>query len=139
MTSEQYRSRVSLVDNKMWRYYRLLNRWMNHVENGVKLEEYFTENQVGEIAIYGAGDMAAHLINELKDSEKVSILYVIESKEPIKNFHGIEVVGIDDIWIRVDAIVVTPIMEFRSIKRTIAKKIKNNDVSVISLEELVFN
>lgn len=114
-------------------YFRITNKWMELKERKKSLEEYFVENKIKTVAIYGMGALGKHLIEELKNSSLVKIVYGIDrSKEVVNN--SIEVLSSEDNLSKVDAVIITPVLEFDEIKAGLCNKVK---ASFISLEEIL--
>ncbi len=133
-TKAQYDNQISIIDDKMWRYYRILDCWMTYRSKGINLFDYFSRKGYSKLAIYGAGSLARHLMEEYRDSE-VDIKYVIDLHSNIHQFYGIPVFGGEDDWKNVDAIIVTPVMEYRKIYNFLEKRMKGAEI--ISLERLI--
>lgn len=116
-------------------YYYLLNHWMKLLEEGIRLSSYFDANGYYKIAVYGNGDIGKHLVTQLQEDSK-NILYVI-NRDNI--FYKDYIYKIKDDIVRLplpDVIVVTPLMEYLSIKM----KLKNFfDTKIISIEEIILS
>lgn len=54
-------------EKKFKYYFTLLNKWMVLKSRVVSLVEFFRNNNMQKIAIYGGGEIACRLIRELKD------------------------------------------------------------------------
>lgn len=114
------------------KYYRLLEVWMQNLENGKKMEYYFQYNNYNQIALYGMGKMANHVIKELENSN-IQIAYSIDRNPSISA--DIPILSIDEkIFPAVDAIIVTPIYDFPDIERKLSQII---DIPIIPLDEVV--
>lgn len=119
--------------NKYYSFFRILNKWMQLKEEGIKLEGYFLKKGYKRIAIYGVGHLGQHLIKELEGT-KVEILYGIDRRaEDI--YAEIPVYSIEEKWENVDVIVVTAITDYLSIKKNIMSK---HALPIISLEDIIF-
>ena len=114
-------------------YFNTLDRWLSLWEQGKTVETYFADNQMKRIALYGMGKMGRHLIQELKTSDKVQIVYGIDRMAG-KIDGEFPIYGIDEIWPPVDAVVVTVTPEFDEIADALRKK---NTYPVISLDEVI--
>lgn len=126
---------VKTLENyiKFRTYFRILNKWLMLKERNGSLEEYFKENKFKTIAIYGMGALGKHLVEELKNSSLVEISYGIDrcvdtDKNPIK------VLTSEDELPLVDAVVVTPVLEFDMIKEKLCGRLK---APFVSLEEIL--
>lgn len=121
----------SLPESKIRRYYKLLNKWMELRGNGKHLADYLVDNQYFSIAIYGFGDFGKHFLQEVKDFP-IEVKYVIDNRYVESS---IKVLSNKDEWPTVDAIIVTPFLEFENILEFIEKKVK---CAVLSIEEIIF-
>ncbi len=117
--------------DKMRKYYRLLNKWVTNMENNRRIATVLEDLAIQNVAVYGMGDLGKHLINELKDSSICVKLCFDKTAEFLqgetKSSKEAELTGID-------AIIVTPFMEYKEI-RLLLKNIF--DGMIISIEELV--
>lgn len=111
----------------------LMNQWLKIKQEGKKVEDYFHNNKIGTIAIYGMSYAGERLYEELKNTD-IKIRYAID-----RNCEGIymdiDILSPDEEFPEVDAIVVTPVSFFHEIKDMLRKKI---DCRIISLEEVVY-
>ncbi len=114
-------------------YFKTLDKWMSLWELGKTVETYFKDNQIKRIAIYGMGKLGRHLIQELKTSDKVQIVYGIDRMAG-KIDGEFPIYDIDNISPPVDAIVVTVTPEFDEIADILRKK---NTCPIISLDEVI--
>lgn len=115
-------------------YYNILNRWLQLKQDGVNLGQYFIDNNIQNIAIYGMGELGSRLYNELKNTN-IEIKYAID-KEGDRMYSIIDTYTLDDDIEIVDAIIVTAVFDFDFIRRKLSKKIS---CQIISLEDVVFN
>lgn len=119
---------------KFRRYYELYNQWLKLKNDGYRLETFFSQNGYKKIAIYGMGEIANRLIEELEDSS-VDILYGID-KNMSQAFAEIDIIGMDecDRFDDVDCIVVTPVHVYEKIKKELEGKTK---AMLHSVEEIL--
>lgn len=121
-------------------YYDLLVQWVYNLQNRNCLISYLKRNNISNVAIYGMGNVAEILINELKGTD-IKILYGIDqnSEKYIKPFIDIPVIKLHEVvkQEKADAIIVTPIFIYKDILKDIRKQ--GIDDTVISLEDIVFN
>ena len=113
-------------------YFHLMDDWMTLKEYDVNLSSYFKEHKLSNVAIYGMGIIASHLIMELKKGG-TEIKYAIDRGAR----HMMDVIPIKslyDEWPAVDVVVVTVIYDFEHIKTELEKKIK---CPIVSLREVV--
>lgn len=117
---------------KMSYYYSFMSRWMGILEYGYKLQEFFEDSQYDSIVIYGCGPMGKHLVRQLARS-KVQVKAFIDKSAP-GMYQDIEIVASVNEIGKVDAIVVTPILEYCEIKNKLKEAV---DCPIISLEEVL--
>lgn len=123
------------VDQGYWKlqkYYHLLNLWLKNIENDKRIESVLKELEIGKIAIYGMGDFGKHLAAELKDSSVEIVLCFDKSAEFLYQEKPAE--HIKRICPELDAVIVTPILEYRDIRLHLMQFF---DVPIMSLEELL--
>ena len=116
------------------RYYELVNQWLWLKNQNIHLGQYLEQKKLYSFAIYGAGELGVRLMEELGNE----FVYFVDQnpedtiiqKELVKKPDEIKMSD------RVDAIIVTPIHQFSSIKETLS--ILPFEAKVISLEEMVF-
>jgi len=118
---------------KFINYFFIMNFWMKALEEGKDVSSFFKRNGYSNTAIYGMGDLGKHLIVQL---EKSSFPVVYTIQRDVINYNGTDFDLIKDINSvpKADAIVVTPLMEYTSIKEKL-EKLTNS--SIISLEEVI--
>ena len=119
-------------NDKMTVYYQLMNKWMKLREENRTVSEYMEKHGFETIAIYGLGDIGRHLEKELKDS-KITVLYAIDR---IKDYLliDLDVYSPESELPPVDAVIVTPVMEFDNIHRILEKKIS---CPILSMTDVV--
>lgn len=121
-------------------YYTVSAQWIYNLQNGRYISSYLEAKKIHCIAIYGIGNLAEMLINELSDTN-IKIVYGIDQNA--ENYEGIgikfPVITPDKIDIQetVDAIIVTPVFAYYDIAETLRKK--GVKFPILSLEEVVFN
>lgn len=132
-SKEYYLEAKKRVYDKYWEYYMLVGRLIRMKSRGVKIDDFFKEREINEIAIYGGGVLAELLIYELKNS-KVCIKYIIDRNNNIKKEMNIPVYGLEEDLPDVETVVITPYTEAYQIKKTLATLIEAN---YVSLEEII--
>ena len=88
-----------------------------------------------KIAIYGMGEFANRLMEELKNSD-VEVVYGIDKDVCNSTSRVRNVYSLNDDLPQVDAIVVTPFYDMKSIKCDLKKKV---DCPIVSLEEVIWS
>ena len=121
--------------DKFLDFYQLASHWIEEKNYGKSSWTYFDEMNYRKIAIYGMGEFANRLMEELKESD-VEVMYGIDrdvcnSAARIQNVYSI-----NDCLPQVDVVVVTPFYEMKSIKEKLEKKL---NCPIISLEEVIWS
>ncbi len=135
MTLEEYNNSNYNPRQKYRRYYQLLNRWMKLMEDGISIREYFKIYNENKIAIYGLGDIAKHLYSELEGC--IDILYFIDKNSNDEYYKGIPIVHPDNDLLDVEAVVITPLIEYRKIKELLKNRYTDN-TRLVSIEQIIF-
>lgn len=138
---EEYRNKLSenkasnflFLQNKadkFEQYMKLLDRWMEMREKGIKLADYLCERNMKKVAIYGFGNFGRHLLWELKQSE-IEVEYIIDQQGE-KVCSELPIYLPTDKLPICDAIIVTPFWVFDSIK-----EILPDDKTLFALDEMI--
>lgn len=115
--------------------YLLLQHWIEALYLHHRVSEYFEEEGYYNIAIYGMGDLANRLMDDLKDSG-ISVKYGIDQNAAGTVCKIEEIYSTDMELPEVDAIVVTPFYAFDDIYAVLRKK---TIVPIISIEEVIWS
>lgn len=118
--------------NKYKKYYSLMCSWIE-IPNE-KISKFFLKNNIKSIGIYGIKDIGKHLYLQLKNSQ-VKVEYFIDQSSYVQGISDLPLYRLEDTLTDVDAIIVTPFMEFDLIKERLCKK---NDFRILSIEEVVY-
>lgn len=118
--------------NKFSLYFELFDSWLYLKENNIGLEKYFVRNNIHNIAIYGAGKVAKHLIAELQNSS-INIKYLIDNK--VKELLDFPVYSLKEDLPDADCIVITASFDYESIKKKLSSK---TDISVILIDDILY-
>lgn len=126
-----FRKKTERVD-KLEAYFRIYNKWLKLKNCGKSIVDYFLLCKIQTIAIYGGGEVAQRLMEELEDS-RIKISYIID-----RNLKRVRckfpVLGVNDDWPKVDAIVVTPVYAFGKIYMQLSERV---NCKIISVDEIV--
>lgn len=123
---------IEMILKKSRNYYQLLNKWFINRENNKTIDKVLLSLNIKNIAIYGMGDFGKHLAKELEGSSINIILCFdrwadfLQMKEPSEY--------VNDNYSIIDAVVVTPVLEYKDIRLSL-KRFFN--IPIISLEELI--
>ncbi len=119
--------------DKLHSYYSMLIQWMQLNYQGKSMEEYFKQNEIRTIAIYGMGEVGNCLYEELKNTS-IEVKYAIDKNE-MNTYSPIQVYGIEDGLPDVDAIIITAVFAFDEIMEKLNMV---TDMNIISLEDVIF-
>jgi len=118
--------------NKFFLYFKLYDSWLSLKENNIDLAKYFMHNDIHNIAIYGAGKVAKHLIAELQDSP-INIKYLIDNK--VKGLLNFPIYSIKEDLPSADCIVITATFDYENIKKEIGSK---TDINAILIDDILY-
>ncbi len=118
--------------SKMSEYFALMNEWMFKLEDNKSVAAYFINNNFKKIAIYGYGHLAKHLLFQLQGHD-VKVEYIIEQNKT-QNSVPYPVKTLNDGLEHVDAVVVTPFLEYVQIKKAVKEQLR---CPIISIKEVV--
>lgn len=119
--------------DKFISYFNLLDRWMTCKEQEYPFADFFYENNIKSVAIYGMGKIGKHLKYELEKAG-IAISYVIDEGENViygKERHY----NLRDSLPITDIVVVTPVYEYEEIKKRILNN--NSKLKVVSIEAVI--
>lgn len=120
-------------------YFNLLDQILACKERDYKIADYFAQNHIESVAIYGMGKIGKHLKYEL-EKNKIQRDYVIDERD---DSDGSDRKGCEkeiryklrDKLPDADIVIVTPMEEFEFIKNRITSN--NKSLNVISIKELM--
>jgi len=116
-------------------FYQLLSHWLEVKNLGGSTAAYFEEMGYRKIAIYGMGELANRLSEDLGKSGIV-IAYGVDRNVCSTPARMEEVYTLEDELPEVDAMIVTPFYAMGDIQNVLKTKI---DCPIISLEEVVWS
>lgn len=135
MTEIQFLDYKDVIDDKHWRLFRIADQWMKYRDKNICLKQFFVEHKWYTIAIYGAGKMAEHLIYELKDTG-IEIVFMMDRFIDKVDWYNGRILKPGEKIPDVDAVVVTPIMDYRNVKKQL-KESYGKDIEYVSLESVI--
>lgn len=120
---------------KCYTGYYLMERWIWVKQSGKSLCQFFEDNRISEIAVYGMAELGELLCHELKETS-VKVKYGIDRRASDKKESCVNVMDFNNSkeYHDVQAIVVTPIQYFDDIAKQLRKK---TDADIISLEDVI--
>ena len=129
---QKNRKEQDKTNDKYFIYYNLLNKWMKQKEKDVLIAEKLKQKGIKEIAIYGMGDIARHLQHELRNTD-VTVKYAIDKSE--LSVIDIDTYLPDSELPQVDAVIVTPVLEYENICKFLKQKISCPVICIADLIE----
>lgn len=141
---ENVRKTIDDNENEVLIYYKtkveqykknwmLLDQWLRRVEQKKFIKNTLEKRNIKSIAIYGLGILGIHLKTELEKSS-IEIKYIIDTRKQGEK-REIPILGLDDQFPEVDAIIVSVVNEFDEIARQLDAR---TTIPVISLEDILF-
>lgn len=122
-------------NNRYTDNYFLLNHWLEAKNNGKSTADFFLENGYRDMAIYGMGELANRLCEELQGTE-VHVRYGID-REPCGTVSRMDRIYTPDEKLEdVDAVIVTPFYAMESIRSALKEKVS---CPILSIEEVVWS
>lgn len=121
------------MEKKLRQYYDLMNYWMKMIAEGKTIHSWLEDKQYKNIVIYGMGELGNRLYEQIKNMNIVA--YAID-QNPISIFKDLNVVSEVLESKTVDAVIITPVYDFGSIKSKLASKF---DCDIISLEDMIYD
>lgn len=123
------------IINKHLDSFLLYNQWLMMRNEGKRLANYFEEMGYQNIAVYGLGDIANRLAEELEGSD-IRIEYGVD-----QNLSNVKTIiettySMQEELPKVDVVVVTPFHTYGSIEKVLKKKV---DCPIISIEDVVWS
>jgi FlaA1/EpsC-like NDP-sugar epimerase len=120
--------------------YPLLLQWLRLKTQDSPIDNFFCNENIKTIAIYGMGDLGNLFYREIKDSPFVTVDCFVDKKYEmyVKGINGIDVIGLNQISQRnkVEAIIVTPVFYMNKIMEDLLMAgISMN--KIISLNQIV--
>lgn len=122
-------------ENKFYEYYQLLNRWMIGRNEGKGLADFFHQEGINKIAVYGMGELANRFAEELKDTD-IQIMYGIDRDVCCTNSRIEEIYYPNDHLPKVDAIVITPFLSAEEIIKNLSEQCSYR---FISLDKIIYS
>lgn len=129
---EEIREKTMELSGKYFSYTKMLDMWMQIMEEEKSVENIMISKGYKCIAVYGMGILAKHLIKQLSGSA-IEVKYIID-RNPYVMLDGIKVIKTGDIMQGVDAIIVTPINEYKSIEASLKQFYS---MEIVSIEKLI--
>lgn len=118
---------------KMIRINEALNKWLELVQNGRSLTNFFLNNGYKSVAIYGMGDLGKKLFYELT-KEGVDVLYTIDKN--IGTDDAYKMVSLTEKLPGADVMVVTAVSSFDEIYLDLKSRF---DGEIVNIEDVLWS
>lgn len=102
-------------------YFKLLNSWLMLKNRGILIADWFLNLKIQVIMIYGGGQIANRLMEELEGTS-VKVIGIIDQKPELLNTQ-LPIYNLKDNLPEADAIIVTPYYSFKEIYTQLSKKV----------------
>lgn len=119
-----------LVDNN-----HLFSHWLEIKNEGKSISGFFKDLGYKDIAIYGMGELANHLIDDLEGSG-IHVAYGIDRDASCCVSRIGNVYSLQDELPEADVVIVTPYYAYEDIKRDLDKKVV---CPILSIEDVVWS
>lgn len=119
-------------EDKFKSYFKLLNKWLLLKNKGIEFKDFFLHYEIYNIAIYGGGEVAHRLLEELNGTSIRVVCIIDQNSKKVDT--SLPIMSPDEDIPELDAIVVTPVYLFGQIY---LKLIKRVDCKIISMCEIV--
>lgn len=131
---EQAYKKARDFEKKHLEMFRLVNCWLQKIQEGKDIIRYFEENDVHTIAIYGLGEIGKTLTMFLQHSNIV-IRYGIDRNARLIHAYPFPVITIEETIEVVDLIIVTTFYDYDKIKESLEKKTISRIMSLVQIIE----
>ena len=136
---KRYLKKISKIDEEYKKkkyYYSLLKMIIEKKIEGRSIAGYLRENGKKKIAVYGYGDLGKILCKIIDKEKDISISCIIDRNVSSGKESSHDVVSsIEENRSSVDAVIVTPFLEYDEIRNGL---IKHTDTDILSLEDIVY-
>jgi len=112
--------------------FRLACKWIAIIQSGKHIKDYFTEQGIETVAVYGLGELGKCLLLELEQSD-IKIAYLID-KNQNRKIEKYAFFSSEEYLPEVQAIVVTPSYDFTEISENLKKHTKTE---ILSIEDIL--
>lgn len=138
---EQNRNRLrtpEIVTDEKYRkeklYKQILEMWMTLRDRKITVDGFLEKMGIKKIAIYGGGILGRHLYYELRETN-ITVVCFLEQNRNV-NISGIKMIVPGEPIEDVDAIIITPMIEYDKIREYLSRKY---DSALISIETVIYN
>lgn len=112
--------------------FRLACKWINIIQSGKHIKDYFTKRGIETVAIYGMGELGKCLLQELEQSD-IKVAYLID-KNQNRKIEKYALFSSEEYLPEVQIIVVTPSYDFSEISENLKKYTK---AEILSIDDIL--
>ena len=116
-------------------FYFLMDFWMKLIDQKKRISAFFEERDYKKIAIYGNAAIGKHLKSQL-ENEGTKVEFMLNRNKIFIENQELDLENNIKMLDRVDVIVVTPIMQYKDIKKKLREFTKTN---IVSIEEVILS
>lgn len=128
----------SILSDRYKKYYLMNNKWIQNLNNKKLIGRYLKQNNIKRVSIYGLGDIAHNLFNELNNLDIKVDSFICSSLDTIESdiAENVLIVDFNSLdRINSDLIIITPIYEFENIRKKL--KLLGCETKIESLENII--
>lgn len=129
----QKAAQENLKPNKQMANMKCLDKWLYINEEGKKVSDFLNDLKCTQVAVYGCGILGKHLLIELENTG-IEVKYIIDNNQS-GQMGDIKIIGKEDTFEEVDAIIVTPAWDFNRIEEELSQKFEGR---ILSLSEILY-
>jgi len=111
--------------------FKTLINYVNFIQNGKSINEFFIVNEYNKIAIYGMGQLGNRIIEDIRNGGLI-VQYVVDIKGGLLDI-DIPVFRADDKLPPIDVVVVTVPQQYKEIKDLLS----NSNCDIVSIDEII--
>lgn len=128
--------RYTALEKRLQKKYTMSYQWIKNKNNGLNIGEYLKKQNVNSIAIYGAGDYAELLIEELRESEVCVRFCIDRNAKEIQSNYIISDVVTEDILNEqneVETLIISLVDGYENVKERMTRYFKK----IYTLEQII--
>ncbi len=126
---------ISVEEYRKERSYKeMLEMWMLLRDRNISVDRFLSKQNIRKVAIYGGGIFGRHLYHELKQSD-IQVECLLDQNKSVEIL-GIKTIVPGEKMEAVDAIIVTPFMEYIEIREELKK---SYPYKIMSIESVLQN
>lgn len=126
--------KVQNMSDKYMELFLLMNQWVKVKQERKSIADYLISNGYNTVSIYGMSYAGETLFDELRETN-VKVIYSIDQNAD-NICSEVKILSLNDELPAVDAIIVTPVFYFNSIKENLQKK---SSADILSLEDILYD